>query len=163
VWLNTALSSQQCPAHLSFERAAQKVSLSSWEDGEFGWHGTKSVAAVQGICWEGWDTTKRSGQACGPGEYFSRGTPIGLEYSLTYAGGDAGHMLVVAWIVSSRLGAAPSSPKIHGACENSGASCHIVCNNPVGPERGSTGEMYCIPLAVVAFGNADKKLSFREG
>jgi len=160
-WFNESMDSPTCPARISFERAAVKVGLADWDEGEFGWHGTKSLTDAQAICWGNWDTNRRSGQACGPGEYFSRGTPGGLHYSEGYAGGDAGHLLIVAWIMSHERGAAPTNPAANGACGGTIAQ-HIVCQNPVKPgSRESTGEMYCFPVGVVAFGYGDKKPCFQ--
>merc|ERR1711920_817653 len=51
VYLNECLASPRCPARLSFERAVAKAKLTSWDDGEFGWHGTRSLAGLQAICW----------------------------------------------------------------------------------------------------------------
>lgn len=160
VWLNESLTCTHCPARLGFEKAVQRAKVKSWEQGEFGWHGTRSMSGVTAICWGNWDTQRRSGQACGPGEYFSRGTTGGLHYSEGYAGGDAAQLLLVAWIVSSKHGAKPSCPEQNGATYP-GAMGHIVCNNPVGRGNKSTGEMYCVPIAVVAFGTGGSKPSFR--
>lgn len=142
---------------MSFERAVAKASLDNWDDGEFGWHGTKSLAAVKDICWSNWDTRRRSGQAYGPGEYFSPGP--NLTYSQGYAGGDAGHLLVVAWIISAAKGACPTSASSRAGSASGG---HIVCSNPVTAGNVSTGEMYCVPIAVVAFGTATPKPEFRS-
>lgn len=159
VWGNASLDCEECPARVSFERAVDRAGLDNWADGEFGWHGTSSMDAVQGICWTNWDPKRRSGQAFGPGEYFSRGTQDGLHYSEGYAGGDAGHLLIVGWIMSHDKGAAPKDPRKNGACGASSfftPSGHIVCNNPA-----SGHEMYCIPAAVVAFGTGKSKPFFR--
>jgi len=155
VWWNASLDCLDCPARQKFETAVERVGLDGWSDGELGWHGTKSLSAVEAICWDSWDTGRRSGQNFGPGEYFSRGTPSGLRYSEGYAGGDAGHLLIVAWIMSHDRGAAPKDPKRNGAGSGSGNG-HIVCNNPR-PGR----QMYCIPVAVTAFGGGGQKPRFR--
>jgi hypothetical protein len=160
VWLNESLASPTCPARVGFERAIKLSKLNRWDDGEFGWHGTKSMSGLEAICWANWDTKRRSGQANGPGEYFSRGTPEGLHYSEGYAGGDVAHLLIVAWVISSSLGAAPNNPTVNGA-GRPGARGHIVCNNPVLSRNQTTGEMFCIPIAVVAFGKAEKKPTFQ--
>lgn len=154
VWLNESLTNRECPARITFERAASTAKLTSWQDGEFGWHGTGSIKAIEGICWENFDTERRAGQVFGPGEYFSRGTEAGLHYSEMWSGGDAANMLIVSWIMSARLGATPDDSNT--CCGDAAATGHIVCKNPVealseGDNR-STGEMYCVPVAVVAFG-----------
>jgi len=160
IWWNESLDCRECPARVAFEKAVEQAKLDDWSDGEFGWHGTKSMGAIQGICWNSWDTVRRSGQACGPGEYFSRGTKAGLHYSEGYAGGDAGHVLIIAWVMSHRKGAAPRDSKRNGAC--GGASTgHIVCCNPVQGAKKSTGVMYCVPVAVVGFGVGGKKPTFK--
>jgi len=154
IWINEGLIVPDCPARVSFERAIAAVNskrLTSWDVGEFGWHGTKSMDAIQGISWNSWDTKRRSGQACGPGEYFSRGTDAGLTYSQGYAGGGAGHVLIVAWIMPHDVGAAPTNPGANGS-GSAGSTGHIVCRNPVGSNGDSTGVMYCLPVLVVAFG-----------
>merc|ERR1712176_615429 len=109
---------------------------------------------------DNWSTRRRSGQAYGPGEYFSRGTRGGLHYSEGYAGGDAGRMLIIAWIMSYRKGACPRDASTNGACRY-WATGHIVCNNPVKGGKISTGAMYCVPVAVVAFGNGGQKPKFK--
>lgn len=159
VWKNASFDCPGCPARISFERAARQVGLEDWDDGEFGWHGTKAIEFVKDICWNNWATHRRSGQACGPGEYFSRGTLNGLHYSEGYAGGTAGNLLIVAWIMAADRGAAPTNPAVNGAgAEN--ATGHIVVQNPTTDGKRSTGEMYCFPIAVVAFGNASPKPDF---
>jgi len=159
VYLNESLANPKCPARVSFERAVEKCKLTNWADGEFGWHGTKSMEGLQGICWSNWATTYRSGQACGPGEYFSRGTTPGLHYSEGYAGGDAANFLIVAYIISAKRGAAPRTVECGSGF---GGTAHIVCNNPVKKGNVSTGVMYCVPVAVVAFGKTDAKPRFRK-
>lgn len=159
LWFNESLNSDECPSRVTFEAAVAKAGLEDWEDGEFGWHGTKSLSGLEAICWSNWDTQRRSGQACGPGEYFSRGTSAGLHYSEGYAGGDAGHLLVIAWVMSHERGARPTNPRENGACASS--TNHIVCNNPVKKGNVSTGEMYCFPIGVVAFGFGGRKPKFR--
>jgi hypothetical protein len=159
LWFNESLNCFECPARTMFEAAVEKAGLEDWEDGEFGWHGTKSLSGLEAICWGNWDTQRRSGQACGPGEYFSRGTPAGPHYSEGYAGGDAGHLLVVAWIMSHEKGAAPNNPNANGACASS--TQHIVCKNPVTSGNVSTGLMYCFPIGVVSFGFGGRKPKFK--
>jgi len=153
--VNESLANSDCPARLSFERAAATAKLQTWssKDGEFGWHGTGSIEAIESICWSGFATQRRAGQVFGPGEYFSRGTEHGLHYSECWAGGTAANMLVVAWIMSASHGAEPVMPNTRAADPN--ATGHIVCRNPVKDEDNneSTGEMYCVPIAAVAFGD----------
>jgi hypothetical protein len=160
MWFNECMRCMDCPARQTFDKAANKVELTDWDEGEFGWHGTRSLDGLQAICWENWSPARRSGQACGPGEYFSRGTPQGLHYSEGYAGGDAGHLLVIAWIMSHEKGAKPQNPSANGACASTSAG-HIVCNNPVDANRQSTGEMYCFPVGVAAFGYGGRKPCFK--
>lgn len=155
IWLNESLECETCPARVTFEKAVATAKLSSWRRGEFGWHGTKSVSNIENICWSNWSPRYRSGQVFGPGEYFSRGTGSGLRYSEGYAGGNAGRMLILAWITSYSLGAAPKDPSTNGACRYFGTG-HIVCNNPVAGD-----EMYCLPVAVVAFGDRGTKPRFK--
>jgi len=150
IWKNESMSCPECPARIAFLCAVEKAGLDSWDDGEFGWHGTKALTAVQGICWSNLDCGRRSGQCFGRGEYFSRGTQAGLNYSMAYAGGDSGHLMIIFWIMSHQLGAAPRDPGNNGACASSGQG-HIVVDNP------GNHEMYCIPIGVVAFGSGIPK------
>lgn len=166
LWFNESLKAEDCPARLAFEQAVEIGKPEGWSDGEFGWHGTKAVSFVEAICWLNWDTSRRSGQAFGPGEYFSRGTKAGLHYSEGYSGGDAGHLLIVAWIMSHTKGGAPKDPKKNGAGAGSGfmggpGSGHIVCCNPTTASRKTTGVMYCLPVAVASFGIGGRKPRFR--
>merc|ERR1739845_335235 len=126
IWPNESLCKASCPARMSFEKAVSACRLGAWS-GDFGWHGTKSMEAIKGICWSNLDVARRSGQAYGPGEYFSKGTLGGLHYSETYAGGDAGNMLLAFWLIGQNSGAPYTSTEPH-----------YVVNNPT-----SGGQMYC--------------------
>ncbi|KAJ4454855.1 hypothetical protein PAPYR_10364 [Paratrimastix pyriformis] len=58
---------QLCPAARRFlMQAGEQLDLSQ---GFFAWHGTPD-GAVDAIAWQGFDPRRRSGQACGRGEYF---------------------------------------------------------------------------------------------
>jgi len=50
VWHNESLALSNCAARQTFERAVERVGLKSWDQGEFGWHGTKSRSAITSIC-----------------------------------------------------------------------------------------------------------------
>merc|ERR1712139_43526 len=80
----------------------------------------------------------------------SRGTENGLHYSEQWAGGDATNLLIVSWVMAASLGAEPELPDTRSGDPQ--ATGHIVCRNPVADGNQSTGEMYCVPVAVVAFG-----------
>ncbi len=97
VWTNQSLQRPECPARVSFLRGAGRVGLTSWSEGFFAWHGTKSRAAVADICWNNFKTNLRSGQSYGPGEYFCIGG-VGLGQSHA-ASGDARNLLVLTWII----------------------------------------------------------------
>lgn len=162
---NTSICCAACPARLSFEAAARRTGFESWSDGEFAWHGTKSLDDVLDICWNGWDPRLRTGQEFGAGEYFSRGTLEGLHYGESYAGGTAGHLLIVGWVMPYHRGGAPVYPENNGAGHPS-ANGHIVCNNQVPSGSEPIHEKYCIPVAVVAFGELGaeeaKQLQFQD-
>jgi len=183
-WLNESLTSKNCPSRVDFERAVKRTNVKSWTEGEFAYHGTKSIAGVEAICWGNLDTKRRSGQALGPGEYFTRGQ--GMHISESYAGGDAANLMIVFWIIAAKYGAAPygfeaagqtknpnpqwmcaaqanpdyakmplSSPGKHHA-ENGLNTGIIVVNNPVSGGNKSTGEMFMIPIAVIGWAGASK-------
>lgn len=182
-WVNECLSCPTCPSRVGFEKAVRTTQIKSWTEGEFAFHGTRSILGVRAICWGNLDTGRRSGQALGPGEYFTRGQ--GMHISESYAGGDAANLMIVFWIIASKYGAAPygfdgvsKNPNPQWMCATqpnppyaswplSGGTPHqenglntgiIVVNNPVTPgtRNQSTGEMYCIPLGVIGFGGASK-------
>ncbi|KAJ4456295.1 hypothetical protein PAPYR_8534 [Paratrimastix pyriformis] len=115
-----------CPAAIRFLRqAGSPLDLSR---GFFAWHGT-SDAAVDAICWQGFDPRKRGsavGQARGRGEYFG----ITCQTSAGYCHG--GSHILVAFILRD------AAPKV---IEN---FCYVV-DNPVNWETS-----YCLPIAVVS-------------
>eukprot|EP01061_Rhynchopus_euleeides_P014487 TRINITY_DN25091_c0_g1_i2.p1 TRINITY_DN25091_c0_g1~~TRINITY_DN25091_c0_g1_i2.p1 ORF type:complete len:1565 (+),score=406.26 TRINITY_DN25091_c0_g1_i2:452-4696(+) len=104
--------------------------------GRFGWHGTRTREALVAICRDGWDPSRRAGQACGPGEYFGHTA----ETSMGYAG--ATNMLIVAFI-------------LHGPHLNDTA--HLVVNNPLDSHKA-----YVLPVGVVVFGNAQPPVFDRK-
>merc|ERR1719492_356828 len=59
VYWNESLDCEACPARVSFEKAVEIAKLDDWSDGEFGWHGTRSMAVVRSICWSNWDPGRR--------------------------------------------------------------------------------------------------------
>lgn len=73
--------SRGCPAMLSFSRCLENRGISLLQDVFFAWHGTPSEAGIIGISHEGFDPKRRSGQACGPGEYFGQSASISHGYS----------------------------------------------------------------------------------
>lgn len=157
VWPNESLTHTDCTARQGFERAVTRLGVTTWDAGEFGWHGTRSTTAITSICWNNWDPSRRCGQAYGPGEYFSRGTVDGLHYSEGYAGGNAANLLVVAWVLSAEIAGRPQSEENYAVAQKRTprSSGHIVCRNP-----SDKSEMYCLPVAVVAFGTGGNMPQF---
>ncbi|KAH3764489.1 pre-mrna splicing factor rna helicase [Pelomyxa schiedti] len=102
----------------------------------FAWHGSTETGIVQ-ICDEGWDTSKRTGQAYGPGEYFGITSAISQGYCKT------GNFMLVALVIQGSW-----VSRIRDFC--------YVVNNPTGADTGS----YCLPLSVVVFG-VNKQPTFK--
>lgn len=94
-----------CPSLQRFLRGKSQLNITdlSTRHGFFAWHGTPSEDGVIGICYNGFDPSKRAGQVCGPGEYFGVSAPISRGYARST------DRLIVAFIlqcssVSTRAG-----------------------------------------------------------
>ena len=98
--------------------------------GHFGWHGTRTTAAVSAICCDGWDATRRHGQVYGTGEYFAYQAATSLG---SYSGDTK--MLIVAFI-------------LQGNWLNK--TTHLVVNNPC-----DNSLSYVVPVGVVYFDVGD--------
>jgi hypothetical protein len=91
-----------CPSVQRFARAVNELAKGKvgggrqavLDKGFFAWHGTASDVGITGICHEGFNPEKRSGQAHGKGEYFAPAHRA--EVSIGYSGGKTGngHMIV---------------------------------------------------------------------
>eukprot|EP01041_Mallomonas_annulata_P007813 gene7813-15980_t len=98
----------------------------------FAWHGTQTTEAVVGICHDGFDPKRRTGQAYGIGEYYGQSN----EISHGYARG-TGLMIV------SQLLRAPCT-------STHGTFCYVV-NNPVDWKIS-----YNLPVLVASYMNKGK-------
>jgi len=117
-----------CPAmHRFCAGLQQKGGLAALQSHFFAWHGT-SEPSVPPICHHGFDPNKRSGQACGPGEYFGYNSQVSHGYC---RGGSK--MLVALLLRVEEL----------TTREN---FCYVVNN----PKDWSVA--YCVPFLVISFG-----------
>ena len=119
-----------CPAMIKYCNAMLTVGGLALPSTLFAWHGTSSEAAIQSICHNGFDPTRRSGQAYGTGEYFGQTA----EVSHGYANGTS--RMIVAQLVQG-----PHTTK-HGNF------CYVV-NNPTDWKMS-----FCLPVLVVTYGTA---------
>ncbi len=105
--------------------------------GHYAWHGTGTDEAVVAICENGFDPTRRRGQACGPGEYF--GVRAGVSHS-PYAG-DTGRLIVAFLLRGSH----------HSTREG---FCYVI-NNAL-----DWMTSFCLPVAVVDYKPGRRPLAF---
>ena len=126
---NPYLGIPDSPIRRLFDLGIQKLGISdaSLKSGFLGWHGT-SESSIDSICKNGFDPTRRSGQAYGTGEYF------GLTSGISYNYCRNGNFMIVAFILKG-----PHVKLIEKLC-------HIV-ENPI--DKSLT---YCLPLLIVNFG-----------
>jgi len=137
---NPGLGDRACPVAGKFLRGVKALGLTSVSSAEFAWHGTASLANVQGICWNGLDPNRRSGQSLGPGEYFSTDANVSLGYSSS-----SGYMIVCLLLKGG-----------HSTVHNTTIR---VVNNPTAGDP-----TYCLPVGVVDFGaGADPQLQGTGG
>lgn len=121
---------QGCPSVVRFENG--RVIISDAVP-EFGWHGT---GAINPICHDGFDPSKRCGQLYGAGEYFSQSQSA--DYSICYAQGQT-HFILAAIL---------PGPHLSSQC----GGTMWVSNNPCWSGPVSAQVSYCLPLAVVSWG-----------
>jgi hypothetical protein len=122
---NPNLKNPNSLCRTKYEAAVRALSATSiTNDIQFAWHGTPQHQGLIGISSSSWDTGRRSGQAYGPGEYFSLNDGISKGYT-----GSNGFLIVCALLKK-----APYSSQ----------SPHLVVNNPT-----SGSQMYCIPVGVM--------------
>jgi hypothetical protein len=129
--------------HTSFNRGALNNNASSNFMGapvRFGFHGT-SPDGVPAICCEGFDTTLRSGQIHGPGEYFASDPKL----SESYARGEA-QMLLCVLIDGPWLKVPPAAPTM------------IVVDNP----QASRDVSFCLPIGVLVYGDLNTCVNFNK-
>ncbi|KAL0224148.1 hypothetical protein P9112_003538 [Eukaryota sp. TZLM1-RC] len=118
---------QGCPAIQRFVKTVRKHGVSCLSQVKFAWHGTKAPA-VASIAYDGFDPKYRSGQACGPGEYF--GVAEKPAVSVGYSSG-CRYMFVAAIL------------PLDGVFSERSGFCYVV-NNPLDFES-----TYCLPLLVL--------------
>ena len=114
-----------------------KIGFSKHNNGFFAWHGTSTDNAVIGICHEGFDPSKRSGQSFGPGEYFGQTSVVSHSYSIHSS------RMIVAYILQ-----VPETMK-------SGNFCYVV-NNPK-----DNSFAYNLPLLVVSYNKKMENIQFK--
>ena len=103
----------------------------------YGWHGTSDNAFLP-ICFDGFDPSKRSGQACGPGEYFGIKLITSMGYNRGKFNSKNGQMILAAIINKQGI------TSVHGDF------CYVV-NNPI-----HWSYSYSLPLMAVTYGNYSK-------
>jgi len=91
----------------------------------FGWHGTRTPEAFASISHDNLDPARRSGQACGPGEYCAVQAATSFSYCASTMS------LFVFFIIKN--------------CTYYKLSTHYVINNP------SPSEMYMVPILIATF------------
>jgi len=135
VMINPALNIKSNAPSLCMFRAGLTAARCSTDSdridhaGHFAWHGTSEMA-VPLICHGGFDPLRRSGQACGRGEYFGQSP----EVSKGYCGGGSEQMIVTFLL--------------NGAFNTKhGTFCYVV-DNPLDKSKA-----FCMPVAVVCFGS----------
>jgi hypothetical protein len=123
-----------CQCLQRFERGLKsrvsKIDGNLIDQCEWGWHGTDQSAIVP-ICCSGFDTARRSGQACGRGEYFSPRQSAG--YSHGFARGT--NRMLVCLIIKSAI--------------TRNGDPHIVVDNPL----GAGADLFCMPIAILSYGS----------
>jgi hypothetical protein len=125
---NPGFGDPTCPATQSFEKGVSALGCIDTSSAEFAWHGTKTLTAVQNICWNNLNPQLRAGQSCGPGEYFSVDANVSAGYASS-----TGYIILCLLLKGAHN-------TTHG-----GGSVRVV-NSPTG---GST--MYCVPVGVVDY------------
>lgn len=116
-----------CPAAQRYCNALMKIGIEQADSSTFfAWHGTSAAVS---ICCEGFDTHRRSGQACGRGEYFGQNCGVSHGYSK-----NTGQMIVCQLIQVPET-------------STHGNFCYVVDN----PTDHSLA--YCVPLVVITYGS----------
>ncbi|ELP94541.1 hypothetical protein EIN_116720 [Entamoeba invadens IP1] len=111
-------------------RFSKMVSLNNFDvnNGFFTWHGSPENG-VQGICNEGFDPHRRSGQAYGTGEYF------GIQPQTSFSYCQNGSHLILTYVLNGNQ------------VRTQPGFCYII-NNPI-----DWNTSYCLPLFVISFRN----------
>ena len=126
---------EKCSSLERFYRAAQALGARPPPDlarGFFAFHGTASDA-IKPICTQGFDPTRRRGQAYGPGEYFGVTAAVSDGYSHSSQSGEVKHMLVAFILRCNLMHTVPGF-------------CHVV-NNPT-----DWSHAYNLPVLVISYG-----------
>ena len=119
-----------CPAMVRYCQAktSKLVGVGALPPTLFAWHGTSSEQAIQSICHNGFDPTRRSGQAYGIGEYFGQSAEVSSGYASSTS------RMIVAQLLHVE------QTSTHGNF------CYVV-NNPT-----DWSLSYCLPVLVVTYG-----------
>merc|ERR1712125_74577 len=94
-----------CPGKQKFDKGWNALGLRDSTSTEFAWHGTPTVDCLRSICWVGHDPSKRSGQAHGPGEYFSVDSNVSKGYASS-----TGYLIVCMLLKCSQNSTPSSNP-----------------------------------------------------
>ena len=131
---NLALA-QPCPSMQRFYRGIQALGHPSPPDmarGFFAFHGTPALS-IKPICFDGFDPSRRRGQACGPGEYFGVTAPISHGYCRPVNPQGPFSMIIAFLVHCPQLSTRPGF-------------CHVM-NNPI-----DWSHAFNIPVIVVTYG-----------
>lgn len=123
---NPGLGDLMCPSRVKYEAGVRQLGVIDTSQSEFAWHGSPGLTNVKSICWDGLDPGRRSGQAHGPGEYFSTDATVSNSFA-----GSSGYLALFLLIKG------PHNTTANGS--------YRVVNNP---RDGKTA--YCLPIGVVA-------------
>ena len=130
-----------CPSMQKFSKAIIQMGGISTYNGAsfFGWHGTKTMEGVIGICHDGFNPSFRSGQCYGVGEYF------GMSNAVSHGYAGATGLMIVAQL-------------LRAPCQSTHSNFCYVVNNPLDWKIA-----FNLPVLVVHYGSGKAtSLSFRD-
>ncbi|CAF1517131.1 unnamed protein product [Didymodactylos carnosus] len=118
-----------CPAAQLFIKGVQSLNIDPtqiFEGGHCSWHGT-SEQAIEPICHNGFDPSKRTGQAYGRGEYFGMTANVSRGFCK-----DSTRLIVIFLLRGTHY-------SVHGEY------CYVI-DNPINWDIA-----YCVPTLIVTF------------
>ncbi|CAF1411727.1 unnamed protein product [Adineta ricciae] len=124
-----------CASLKRFYKGAESLGISAPPDmarGFFAFHGT-AATAIKPICTDGFDPKRRSGQACGPGEYFGVTAAISHGYCRPLSP-QGPYSMIIAFLLNC--------PQL----STRAGFCHVM-NNPI-----DWSAAYNAPVVVVSYG-----------
>jgi hypothetical protein len=131
---NMALA-DPCASMKRFYKGVETLKIPSPPDmarGFFAFHGT-AATAIKSICTEGFDPTRRAGQACGPGEYFGVTSAVSHGYCRP-TNPQGPYAMIIAFLLNC--------PQL----STRAGFCHVM-NNPT-----DWSHAFNLPVVVVSYG-----------